>query len=187
MASTLEIQPRRFTAEEYDRVAEAGVFSGQERVELLAGIISDMSPEGKRHVVAIELARDVLSARLGKRAGMRIQHPLQVASDSVPEPDVAIVEASDPRAYLDEHPSTALLVIEVSHHSLRRDMDFRAQLYARAGVREYWVENLVDDEIEVFREPHADGYGSQRTFRRGEKIALVSFPDVELAVDELLP
>jgi len=67
------------------------------------------------------------------------------------------------------------------------DMDFKAQLYARAGVREYWVENLVDDEIEVFREPHADGYGSQRTYRRGESIALVSFPDVELAVDELLP
>ncbi len=171
-------------------MAEAGVFSEQaeqERVELLAGTISAMSPEGKRHVVAIELARDVLFARLGKRAGMRIQHPLQVASDAVPEPDVAIVEARDPRAYLEEHPRTALLVIEVSHHSLRRDMDFKAQLYARAGVREYWVENLVDDEIEVFREPHADGYGSRRTYRRGESIVLVSFPDVELAVDELLP
>ncbi len=66
-------------------------------------------------------------------------------------------------------------------------MDFKARLYARAGVREYWVENLVDDEIEVFREPRADGYGSQRAYRRGKSIALVSFPDVEVAVDELLP
>lgn len=168
-------------------MADAGVFSEKERVELLDGIISDMSPEGKRHVVAVELARDVLSSRLGKRAGMRIQHPLKIASDSVPEPDVAIVEDADPRAYLAEHPTTALLVTEVSHHSLRRDLDFKAPRYARAGVLEYWVENLVDDEIEVFREPQRDGYRSRRTYRRGERIALLSFPDVELAVDELLP
>lgn len=187
MMATLDIQPRRFNAEEYERMAEAGVFSGQERVELLGGIIAEMSPEGKKHVVAIELARDLLFFRIGKRAGMRIQHPLRVGADSVPEPDIAIVEATDPRAYLEEHPKTALLVIEVSHHTLRRDMDFKARLYARAGVREYWVENLVNDEVAVFRDPGPDGYASQTTYRRGDRISLVAFPDVELGVDELLP
>lgn len=187
MAATLEIEPRRFSAEEYERMAEAGVFAGQARVELLAGIITDMSPEGRRHVVAIELAREALSSRIGKRAGMRIQHPLQVAPDSVPEPDLAVVEATDPRAYLQEHPRTALLVVEVSHHTLRRDMDFKAPLYARAGIREYWVENLVHDEITVFREPGPDGYASQRSYRRGDRIALLAFPDIELAVDDLIP
>lgn len=168
-------------------MAEAGVFSGPERVELLMGVIGDKTPEGKRHVVAIELARRILSARLGDRAGMRIQHPLRVTDDSVPEPDIAIVEDADPRAYLAEHPRTALLVIEVSHHTLRRDRGLKARLYARAGVLDYWVENLVDDEIVVYREPGPEGYASQVTYGRGNRIKLVAFPDIELTVDELLP
>jgi Uma2 family endonuclease len=150
-------------------------------------VIGDMSPEGKRHVVAIELARRVLSSRLGDRAGMRIQHPLRVADDSVPEPDIAIVEATDPRAYLAEHPTTALLVIEVSHHTLRRDKGLKALLYARAGVPDYWVVNLVDDEIVVSRDPGPDGYASQVTYHRGNTINLRAFPDIQLTVDELLP
>jgi Uma2 family endonuclease len=187
MVATFDAQPRRFTADEYERMAEAGVFVGQERVELLAGIISEMSPEGRTHVVAIELAREVLSTKIGQRAGMRIRHPLRVADDAVPEPDIAIVEQSDPRAYLNEHPKTALLVIEVSHHSLQRDLDFKSALYAEAGVREYWVENLVNDEIAVFREPASGAYQSRETFRSGDTVSLIAFPDVHIRVDDLIP
>ena len=187
MAVMIDIESRRFTADEYERVVEAGIFTGDERVELLDGVICSMSPEGKRHVVAIELAREVLSSKLGTRAGMRVQHPLSVSRESEPEPDVVIVEARDPRAYLAGHPTTALLVNEVAYYSLQKDLSFKAGLYARAGIAEYWVENLVDDTVEVFRQPESGSYRTRMTLRRGEKLSLVSFPDVEIEVDELLP
>lgn len=185
--ATLDIEPKRFSATEYERMAEAGVFSDSERVELLEGVVCTMSPEGRRHVVAVELARKVLTAKLGERAGLRIQHPLRVAEDSEPEPDVAVVPDSDPRAYLGSHPQSALLAIEVAHHSLRRDLGYKAGLYASAGVPEYWVENLVDDTLEVFRDPSEGTYRSRQTFRRGERVSLVAFPDVDVEVQDLLP
>ena len=168
-------------------MTEAGVFSVEERVELLEGVIVNASPEGKRHVVAIELARKVLTSRLGERAGLRIQHPLQVADDSEPEPDIAVVRDSDPRAYLQHHPSNALLVIEVSLHSLQKDTEVKARMYARAGIQDYWVENLVDDTLEVFRDPREGEFRSHQTYRRGQSVSPIAFPDVEIEVDELLP
>lgn len=178
---------RRFTVEEYYRLAEVGVIGPEERVELIEGIICKMSPEGKRHVAGIELALDVLNARLKDRHRARSQHPLDVSDDSEPQPDIAVVESADPRAYLEEHPSSALLVIEVAQASLKRDLKVKPRVYARAGVPEYWVENLVDETLEVFRDPVGDEYRTRLTLRRGDKVSLIAVPDVEIAVSDLLP
>jgi Uma2 family endonuclease len=188
MSSLLhETEVRRFTAEEYDLLGELGVISSTERVELIEGIIRKMGPEGKRHVAAIELALDLFTARLKGRYRVRTQHPLTVARDSEPEPDIAIVEQADPRAYLDAHPTTALLVVEISENSLEKDLNLKASLYARAQIPEYWVVNLVEDALVVFREPSSEGFQTSRTLRRGERITPLNFREVEVAVDELLP
>jgi Uma2 family endonuclease len=118
---------------------------------------------------------------------MRAQHPLTLSGDTEPEPDFALVEEEDPRAYLGSHPKTALLVIEVAYSSLDKDRTSKAALYAKSGIPEYWVENLVDDTLEVFRDPARGQYRDHHTLRRGETIAPVAFPDIELAVSELLP
>ena len=141
----------------------------------------------KRSRAAIELALDLFNARLKGRFRARSQHPLDVADDTEPQPDIAIVEKADPRAYLDEHPRTALLVIEASEASLRKDLGTKARVYARAGIPEYWVQNLVEDTLEVFRDPAGDVYRSRQTLRREDKIALVALPEMEVEVDDLLP
>ncbi len=188
MSSVLhETEVRRFTAKEYDRLGELGVISSEERVELIEGIIRKMGPEGKRHVAAVELALDLFAARLKGRYRVRTQHPLTVAMDSEPEPDIAIVEKADPRAYLDAHPTTALLVVEISENSLEKDLTLKADLYAQAKIPEYWVVNLVEDTLVVLRDPSSDGFQTRRTLKRGARIAPLSFREVEVTVDELLP
>ena len=182
-----EIAVRRFTIEEYNRMAETGVLSRDEHVELLQGLVCEMSPEGKRHVAAIELTHDFFTDRLRGKHRVRAQHPLTLAEGTEAEPDIAIVETADPRAYLDSHPTAALLVIEISETSLEKDCTLKADLYARAGISEYWVLNLTNDTLEVFRDPSESHYLKRQTLNRGEKISPVRLPDISVGVVDLLP
>ena len=178
---------RHFTADEYHRMADNGVFEADERVELVEGVIYRMSPEGKRHVAAIELASDLFRELLKGKHRIRSQHPLALSVEAEPEPDVAIVENPDARAYLDTHPRTALLVVEVAESSLQHDLTVKAGQYAKAGIPEYWVVNLVDDVVEVFRAPTPRGYQERRTMQPGDIIQPVALPDLSIEVSELIP
>ena len=182
-----ETELRRFTVEEYSRLGEIGVISPDERVELIDGMICKMGPEGIRHVAAIDLALNLFNSRLKGLHGIRIQHPLRVASHAEPEPDIAIVEEADPRAYLDGHPTTALLVIEVADNSLEKDLTSKALTYAKAGIPEYWVVNLIQDNVELFRDPSLDGYLQRKTVSRGQAITPASLSNIEIPVDDLIP
>lgn len=187
MSLLKDTEVRRFTAQEYDRLGEMGFISSDERVELIEGIICKMGPEGKRHVAAIELVLDLFTNRLKGRHRVRSQHPLTVAMDSQPEPDIAIVEAADPRAYLEAHPTAALLVVEVSDNSLDKDLTWKANLYARGKIPEYWVLNLVEDNLIVFRKPSEEGYREKRTLKRVDTVSPLRFPEIEVTVNKLLP
>jgi Uma2 family endonuclease len=127
-------------------------------------------------------------ARLGSRAMVRSQVPLNLTDLSVPEPDIAVVE---PRAdhYADAHPTTALLVVEVAATSLLTDRISKAAIYASADIREYWVVNLRDRCIEVHRQPAAAHrrFAQVRVVRPGESVDLMAFPGVTIPVDDLLP
>ena len=181
------VDVRRFTVNEYYRMADAGVIDMDERVELIDGVICQMSPEDSRHAAGIEIARQVLAAKLGSRFGLRMQHPLTLSEVTEPEPDVAVVEDPNPRAYADKHPTSAVLVIEVARSSLAKDLGTKANQYASARIPEYWVENLLDDCLEVLREPEDGKYTSRTTMRRGDAVRPLCAPDVEIRVDELLP
>lgn len=182
-----EVDVRRFTVTEYYRMADAGVIDMDERVELIDGVICQMSPEDSRHAAGIEIARQVLAAKLGNRFGLRMRHPLTLNQATEPEPDVAVVEDPNPRAYANKHPTSAVLVIEVARSSLAKDLGTKANQYASARIPEYWVENLVDDCLEVLREPEDGEYTSRTTLRQRDVVRPLCTPDVEIRVDELLP
>lgn len=167
---------------EYDRLVELGVFV-DERVELLRGVLVEMTPQGAPHAHVVSRLTDALHPRLGRRAQIRIQLPVALSEDSEPEPDVALVPRGD---YSREHPSEALLLIEVAHSSLRKDLELKAALYAEAGVREYWVVDLRDDALVVHRDPSGGAYRDVHSLGRGQQVTPIAFPDVVVPVEELL-
>lgn len=184
---TLTIPRRRFTREEYYRMAEAGLFNG-ERVELIEGDIVRMSPVGPLHGEIVTLIAEKLWALFGSGYRVRVQQPL-VIDDSEPEPDIAVVPGK-PGDYREAHPTTALLVVEVSQTSAEYDREVKAPLYARAGVPEYWIVNLDEGCIEVYRDPAPMGegytYRLRRIYTKGEQIACLQKPEKVVKVEELL-
>jgi Uma2 family endonuclease len=155
----------RLDVETYGRMVDAGALEG-ERVELLEGWLLDMSPQSPRHAeVVVDLTRHLASAH----ARLRVQMPFEVLPDSVPEPDLALVEGRSP----DHHPRSALLVVEVAVTSHACDRGLKARLYARAGVPTYWLIDVPGEAVEVRTGPGPDGYRSCHIYRVG---ALVHSP-----------
>lgn len=191
MMSSPTIQTKRWTRQEYDRMAEAGIFNPDERVELLDGEILVMTPQNSPHSVAIGLVHEALQRAFGPGYWVRVQMPLIVDPDSEPEPDVAVVPGL-PRDYVKAHPNTALLVVEVADTTLDKDHERKAPIYARAGIPEYWIVNLVDRRLEVYRDPIAPPgqparYRSSRTVTHTETISTLSTAQTSIAVADLLP
>lgn len=168
---------------EYDRLVDLGVFD-EERVELLSGVLVAMSPQGPAHASVVAELTTALILALGARAKVRAHSPLALSDESEPEPDIAVVPPGD---YGREQPRTALLVVEVADSSLRKDRQLKVELYARAGVREYWIVNLAERVTEIYRVPTDGGYEDIQRRTADEPISLVAFPDVTVAVGPCLP
>jgi Uma2 family endonuclease len=177
---------RNFTRREYDKLVDAGVIGEDEHVELIDGSIVEMSPEGARHAGTIEVAADVLRRVFGAEHTVRVQHPLIVDPDGEPQPDIAVVHGG-PRAHLAEHPHEAALVVEVAETSIAYDRGHKARLYARAGFPDYWIINLADDLVEVYRDPAAEGYRSVAVVARGAAVSPLGTASCSIAVADLLP
>ena len=181
MVSELGVE-RPLRRAEYDQLVEAGAFEG-EHLELIEGKLVLMSPEGPRHADVQSVVSELLTLALHGRARIRHGNPLAVSDTSEPEPDVSVVPLGDYRA---AHPETALLAVEVSFSSLRKDRMVKPALYAGAGVAEYWIVDLVSDAVIVLTDPVDGFYRSVRTYTSGEAVTLVAFPDVAIGVDDVL-
>lgn len=178
---------RRFTVEEYHRMGEAGILAPDERVELIRGAIRKMSPKKRAHVIASERVYGVLARKLQGRASVYHDAPLVLAElDSEPEPDVLVCSNPDLDAYGTEA-TTTLLVVEVAHSTVLFDLGDKASLYAEAGIPEYWVVNLVDRVLVVFREPRDGAYQKRSVLEPSALVTPESWPDVEISVDSLFP
>lgn len=177
---------RRFTRDEYDRMIAAGLFQPEERLELIDGQIVEMSPQGSRHSTAVRLTEKALAAAFGDGFDIRVQMPLALDERSEPEPDVAVVPGST-RDYRDAHPSRALLVVEAADKTLRFDRGRKLALYARCGIPEVWIVNLVDTTVEVHRDPDGARYRSRSVQASGASISPSASPGVRIAVVDLLP
>jgi Uma2 family endonuclease len=189
----MSVQLRRWTRQEYERMIDAGVLTTEDRVELVDGEIVTVTPQKSRHATAVRLAETALRRAFGEGVDVRTQLPLALDPASEPEPDVAVVTGA-PRDYRDAHPSTALLIVEVADTSLDFDRTKKAAVYARAGIPDYWIVNLVDEVIEVYREPQQSGdassagrYAAVSRHRTPDRIAPLSRPDRSIAVEDLVP
>jgi Uma2 family endonuclease len=167
---------------EYDRMIELGMFE-QERVELIRGVLVKMSPQRAPHASTIGKLTELLAAQLRGQWRLRIQLPLALSEDSEPEPDVAVV---GPGNYDAEHPTSALLVIEVAETTLRTDRN-KAAVYASSGVGEYWIVNLDARTVEVYSSPDRDRYAESRTLRVGDTLHPLALAGVSLEVADILP
>jgi Uma2 family endonuclease len=148
---------RRWTREMYHDALEAGLFSEDDKIELIGGeIVEKMAPQKSTHSWSIGAGERELERLFGKGHWVRVQLPLELGKDSDPEPDLAVVvgELDD---YKYKHPSTSVLVVEIADASLHFDQMYKASLYASAGIQDYWIVNLVENVLEVYRDPQPDG------------------------------
>ena len=156
-------QRRPITSAEYHAMGEAGLFQ-DERVELIEGVIVRMAPRGEPHDATIERLNELLLPPLVGRARVRIQLGFAASEYSEPEPDVAVVPRDEQRT---DHPARATLLVEVSASSLRFDRGTKAAVYARAGVPEYWVVDLVNRRVVRHRAPGRARYGKRDEIASG--------------------
>jgi Uma2 family endonuclease len=180
----MSITIAKWTIEQYHKLVNAGVLVDR-RVELLAGDIIEMSPEGMFHAVYCGDAVDYLKQLLGNRAKVREAHPITLPNDSEPEPDIAVVMPS-PTRYLDHHPYPADIfwLIEYADSTLTKDLNIKQQIYATAGIQEYWIVNLQTLELIVFRGMSNAGYETETRLSSGH-ITPLSFPEIEIEVKRL--
>jgi Uma2 family endonuclease len=175
----------RFTPEQFHALAQAGLFNDNRRYELIEGDIIAMPPEGTDHAEAKSTAVEKLFERKGHGWHRRVESPLRLGN-SEPIPDIAFV-AGSPSDYRHQHPTTALLIIEVADSSLEYDRTTKQLLYAAHGVQEYWILNLQERTLEVYREPSCDGYRTAQVYGLDEYISPLFEPDWRIRVRELFP
>lgn len=192
MATTHE-RIRRWTRAEYDRLIDLGVLRSGEHLELLDGHLIVGEPQGSLHATAVGLVDDALRACFGDGWVVRCQMPIALDDESEPEPDVAVVPGTR-RDYATSHPSRPVLVIEVAETSLADDRTTKGALYARAGIADYWILNLTDRVLEVYRSPSASSpqlaawrYHDVTILGASASITPLARPDVPVGVATLLP
>lgn len=174
----------RWTIEDYHRLVDAGVLSNR-RVELINGNLVEMAPEGAPHSHTTQSGADYLRQCLSGKALVRDAHPITL-STSEPEPDIAVVKLPRSR-YKTRHPypEDILFLVEVSKSTLAYDLNEKKQIYAEVAIPEYWVADVVDQKIYVFRELQAGVYTAEVVFKTGV-IKPLAFPDVSVRVNDFL-
>ncbi len=185
-STTNGVKPHLITVAEYDRMIELGVYTENDRIELLNGEIIELMPKGPKHVYFNEKVADIFKEKLGKSADVRSQNPIILGDFSEPEPDIVL--AKPPREnYLENHPTVSdiFLIMEISDTTLAYDREAKSKAYSRNGIRQYLLLNINNETIEEYREPGEDGYQFKRTLRKGDSLNLTAFPEVEIKIDDL--
>ena len=187
IAMSTPLRTHNFTVDEYHRMAEAGVFHEDDRVELIDGQVVEMTPIGPRHAVCVDRLNGRLSRLVGDSAIVRVQSPVVLGQRAEPEPDVTLLRPPFER-YQEVHPGPAeiMLVIEVADTSVEHDRSVKIPLYARACVPEAWLVNLPADRIEVYRNPAGGSYAEVTTVSPSETLTPFLLPDARLSVADVL-
>jgi Uma2 family endonuclease len=181
-------QIRPLTSVEYYQMMESGIIGEGERVELILGQIFTMAAKGTRHTVSTTRLITELPMLLHRLAIVRCQEPITLPNNSEPEPDIAIVKLRSDD-YVNSHPSPVdiILVIEVADSTIKFDREIKAPLYAAAGISEYWIVNLIDDRLEIYRQPEGNLYTSIEIITPPRSISLPQFPEILLNIGDFFP
>ena len=174
----------KLSIDKYEQMIRAGILTENDRVELIRGELLDKRPIGDAHVEVVNRLNRTFARLLDESVTVSIQNPL-VLADSEPEPDVALYTR---RSAGKARPGDVHLVIEVADSSLEFDRTVKLPLYAEAGIRDFWIVNLIDERLEVYRQPQLDGtYTEQRSLQAGEEVEPLAFPGLRLSVNDILP
>ncbi|MCY7383335.1 MAG: Uma2 family endonuclease [Microcoleus sp. CAN_BIN18] len=178
---------RLLTVQEYDLMTEIGILDEDERVELLAGQIVNKAAKTPPHCAAVKRTMELLQKSLGSWVLLSIHDAVRLNNYSEPEPDISVV-IPDPLYYEDHHPtpSEIYLIIEVADTTVRTDCGIKAKIYAESGISDYWVLDVNNRQLHVFREPSQDGYQSRVVLGDDASISPLRFPDFCFFVSEML-
>lgn len=176
-----------FTAEEFERMGEAGIFRQDARLELIDGEIFEMSPIGNAHAACVKFLTALLFRLFGDTYVVGVQDPIRLDDFSEPQPDVTLLRRRDDY-YREGHPTPAdvLLVIEVADATVVKDRTVKIPLYARSGVPEAWLVNIPEGQVEVYSGPVKGVYQRTEVFGRGGQVRSHTVEGLALSVDELL-
>src|SRR5262245_44778735 len=183
----IEATKKLFTVDEYYKMADAGILTPEDRVELIDGEIIEMILIGNRHLGCVNGANAAFFAAFRGKAVVSVQNPLRLNNYTEPEPDVVLLKPRQD-AYRRKCPvaEDALLVLEVADTTLVYDRNVKVPRYAAAGIPEVWIEDLENDVLLVFRNPAGNIYATGLTLKREDTLAVQAFPDVIFKIDELL-
>src|SRR5262245_36485552 len=187
------VRAKRWTRLEYERLIDLGAFRSGDHVELIGGNLMVCEPQGTRHMTGIRMAEEVLRLVFGAGWEVRTQAPVALDDESEPEPDVVVAPGSF-RDYRHAHPTRPVLLVEVADASLESDREHKGSAYARAQVPEYWIINIVDNILEVYRDPIVDSsalfgwrYGSIVRLGASDFVSPVAARQARVLVADLLP
>ena len=182
-----QLQRRLFTADEFHRIAEAGILREDDRVELVDGEIVEMTPIGSRHAACVNRLNVLLQRSVDGRGIVRVQGPIRLDAHSEPQPDLSVLTLQTD-FYASGHPtpSNVLLVVEIADTSARYDRDVKVPLYARAAIPETWLVDLLNARVEIFTQPTPQAYQQSRRAGRGERLTSSAVPDISLRVDDIV-
>ncbi len=181
-----DVQRYRFDVDEFARIGEAGVFTEDDRVELIDGEIREMTPIGSPHAGMVNRLTEMLVTRLAGRATVIVQNPIRLDRHNEPQPDLVVARRRK-SFYADRHPEPGdvLVVVEVADSSLRYDRAEKVPRYGRAGIPETWLIDVEAGTVTVYTDPGPEGYARRRVRQQGERMVASSVPDLGLAVDDL--
>jgi Uma2 family endonuclease len=167
-------------------MAESGILTEDDRVELIRGEIIDMSPIGTKHAACVRRLSNKLGQRLGNRIILSVQNPVVLDNNSEPQPDVALLKPRDD-FYATAHPQPQdiFLLIEVSDSTVVYDREEKIPLYAEANIIEIWLVDINEQVVEVYQQPTAAGYQLMQKFASGQSLSIKAFPNVNITVNEI--
>ena len=177
---------RRFTADDYQRMGQAGILRRDDHVELIDGEIIAMTPIGPRHCASVDRANRAFVMKAGDSAIVRVQGSVRLDLYSEPEPDLVLLR---PRVdfYASAHPGPAdiLLIVEVAESSIEYDREVKAHVYARSGVYEYWLADLNENVVLRYSSPDNGAYQNVRRYTRGQSLAPHLLPECIISITDL--
>ncbi len=177
----------KFTTDEYYRLYETGVLDAKDRIELLNGELIIMHAIGYRHAQAVTNLTAYLGEHARRRYKISPQNPVELERYSAPQPDLALVPWTRGNSKRHPTPAEVFLIIEVADSSLEYDRAEKLRAYAATGIREFWILNLQDDVLEIYRQPEGPAYREHLTVPAEGTAAPLDFPDAVVALAEILP
>jgi len=184
---TVQLLRRKFTVEQFHKMAESGILNEDDRVELIRGEIIEMAAIGLKHAACVNRLSNFLAWKLVNRVITSVQNPVELDDNSEPQPDVVLLKPRED-FYASARPQAkdVFLIIEVADSTIKYDREVKIPLYDEEGVIEVWLVDINEECVEVYREPVNGKYQKVQKFRTGESLVIQAFGDVNIGVNEIL-